>query len=114
MKIFALVMALGLGLASSAYAADIPYRKTVTLNVGQSIILKGVRAECNDTRAPSFASLNRLPKPKTGVLSDGGAGTLNSNHCKKNVPARAIKFTAKTKGTETIEIYNDKVSITVK
>ena len=97
-----------------ASAGIIPYRRSVSLKVGQSIILKGVRGGCNDRRAPSFSRLNRLPRPRTGRLSDGGAGKVRSTSCNKIVPARAIRFTATKKGKERITIYRDRISITVK
>ena len=111
-KIFVSVSVLAI-LNATAWAGDIPYRSEVELKVGQSAILKGVRGQCNDKRAPRFSSLNRLPKPKTGRLSDGGRGTVESDSCGKTVPARAIKFTATKKGSERLTIYKDRIKITV-
>jgi len=98
---------------STAYSADIPYQESVVLKVGQSVILKGVRARCKGKKAPEFDALSKLPRSKTGKLSDGGAGTVESNSCGKSVPARAIKFTATKTGTERLNIYKDKIKITV-
>lgn len=111
----AILMLLPMMIIPSGYswAGDIPYQRSVSLSVGQSTILKGVRTECDGNRAPSFASL-RLPKPKTGRLSNGGTGTVESGSCGKTVPARAIKFTATKKGSESITIYKDRIKITVK
>lgn len=95
-------------------SAEIAFNKKVSLKVGQSIVLKGVRGDCDAKRAPAFSNLRRLPRPKTGVLKDGGAGTVTSDSCKKKVPARAIKFKATKPGKERITIYRDKFSITVK
>ena len=98
----------------NVYAGDIPYNSNVNLKVGQSVVLKGVRAKCDGTKAPSFASLKKLPKPKTGVLSDGGAGTVDSKRCKGRVPGRAVIFTAKKAGSERLIIYKDEVIIKVR
>jgi len=95
------------------YAKDIPYNKKVHLKVGQIIVLKGVRSECSAKVAPSFKELSRLPKPKFGVLLDGGVGTLFSKNCDRKVPARAIKFKATKSGKETISVYDDRVTIRV-
>ena len=94
-------------------AKDIPYYDKVRLKVGQSIVLKGVRTRCNGKTAPKFSRLTKLPKPKLGVLVDGGAGTVLSKNCDRRVPARAIRFKATKKGRETITIYDDRVSIRV-
>lgn len=102
-------------MAGSAYAKDFPYHKHATLKVGQSIILKGVRGNCEDTTAPTWARIRgRLPKSKTGKFSDGGAGTVRSDSCGKRVVARGVRFTATTKGRENLVIYNDGSRITVK
>lgn len=98
---------------SGSLAGDIPYKQEVTLKIGQSAILKGVRGDCDSTRAPRYSDLTRLPKPKIGKLSNGGAGTVESDSCGGTVPARAIKFTANKAGTERITIYKDRIKITV-
>ena len=97
-------------------AGDIPYRSKVELKVGQSVILKGVRArDCDASRASSFSHISgKLPNLKIGRLSNGGTGTVDSNSCGKTVPARAIKFTATKKGTQRFTIYGDRFKVTVK
>ena len=98
-----------------AFSGDFPFRQNVTLKVGQSTILKGVRPRNCDDRAPTWGEVrNRLPRPKTGKYSDGGAGTVISDSCGKRVKARGIKFTATKQGTESLNILNDRVNITVK
>lgn len=99
--------------ATAGYAAEIPFNNKVRLKVGQSIVLKGVRNNCDANVAPSFASLRNLPKLKTGVLKDGGAGTTESNRCRGSVPARAIIFKATKPGKERARIYGDTIKITV-
>jgi len=100
----------------SAAAAEFPYRRNVTLSVGQSVVLKGVRgADCSKTAAPSWGKIKgRLPKATLGTFSDGGAGTTKSNSCGGVVAARGVKFTAKTKGKEKFVVYDDAISVTVK
>ena len=98
-----------------ALSAEFPFRQNVTLKVGQSTILKGVRPRNCDDRAPNWGEVrNRLPRSKTGKYSDGGAGTVASDSCGKQVNARGIKFTATKPGTESLNILNDRVNITVK
>lgn len=101
--------------ALPATAKDFPYRRNVTLSVGESIVLKGVRSgDCSD-EVPSWNSIaKRLPKPRLGTLSDGGPGTVQSNSCGKRVAGRGVLFTAKAKGTERFVIYDDTINVTVK
>jgi len=98
-----------------ADAKDFPYRRNVTLSVGGSTVLKGVRSgDCSDS-APSWSRVSRgLPKSKLGSFSDGGEGTVKSNSCGQRVGARGVRFTAKTKGTERFVIFDDTISVTVK
>ena len=103
-----------------ASAKDIKYHRSVTLSVGQSIVLKGVRSSNCGTEVPGWPGIaKKLPASKLGTYSDGGAGTVKSNHCFNTygmhyVPARGVRFTAKTRGTEKLKIFQDPVSITVK
>jgi|GEM_PF-1598311 len=95
-------------------ATDFKYRKSVTLNVGQSIILKGVRSHNCGDKAPSWSRVrSRLPKTKLGKFSNGGDGFTDSGSCGGRVGARGILFTAKKPGKEQLTIYKDKVRITV-
>lgn len=114
--LFAAIAVAGLAVPfAAAHAKDIQYRQYVTLAVGQSTILKGVRTRCDGATAPSWAEIRgRLPKSKTGRFSDGGAGTVDSKSCKGRVPARAVKFTATKQGRETLVIFNDGTRVTVK
>ncbi|MBX3579110.1 MAG: hypothetical protein KF723_18070 [Rhizobiaceae bacterium] len=99
--------------AGPAQAADIPFNPNVKLKVGKSIILKGVRGDCGKP-GPTWAQLApKLPKSKTGSFSDGGTGMTPSGKCKGKTPARAVRFTAKTKGEERFTIYQDGFSIKV-
>lgn len=100
--------------AVPAQATDFKYRRAVTLQIGQSIILKGVRShDCSD-RAPSWGHVRSgLPKTKLGKFSNGGKGYTDSNSCGGRVAARGIRFTAKKSGKETLTIFKDSVRITV-
>ncbi|WP_346894238.1 hypothetical protein [uncultured Roseibium sp.] len=104
----------------TAWAKDIKYHPNVTLRIGQSIVLKGVRSSNCGTTVPSWSDLSRrLPVSRLGSFSDGGAGTVRSNFCFKRygihyVPARAVRFTAKKRGTEKLKIFLDPVTVTVK
>lgn len=117
----ALALAGSLTLAAvAAQAKDFRYHRQVTLKVGQSVVLKGVRHANCGTEAPSWSSIARgLPASKTGSFSDGGAGTVESEFCKKTfkikaVGARGVRFTAKQRGQERLTIFKDPVSITVR
>lgn len=100
---------------NSANAQNIPYKKSVTLKVGQSVVLKGVRSrDCGDVAEPWTPIKARLPKSKLGSFSNGGEGTVKSRSCKKRVAARGILFTAEKVGKERLLIFSDPVRITVK
>ena len=108
-----LVTSLFIGSAPAAFAESIPYNANVTVKVGKTAILKGVRGNCG-AAAPSWAQISgRLPASTTGRYSDGGTGTVDSSSCGGSTPARAVKFTATKKGSESLTIFNDAVSITV-
>lgn len=99
-----------------AIARDFPYKRNVSLSVGQSVVLKGVRSgSCSTTKAPSWGDVSgKLPKPKLGTLSDGGAGMVNSTSCNGRTAARGVKFTAKKTGSERFVVFDDTISVTVK
>lgn len=96
-----------------ASAEGIPYRRHVTLKVGEAVVLKGVRGDCG-APAPSWSRLSpHLPPTTLGRFSDGGPGEVSSKSCKGMTPARAVRFTATQKGSETLLIFEDTVSVTV-
>ena len=102
-------------LSSNSSAADFKYKRSVTLKIGQSVILKGVRSrDCGDKAEEWGPIKNRLPKSKLGKFSDGGAGTVSSNSCGGKVGGRGIRFTADKVGKERLVIFSDAVRITVK
>lgn len=117
---FLTIFSLAVVLSFPVAAQDIKYHRSVSLKVGQSIVLKGVRNRNCGTRPPSWSSLKgRLPRTDLGRFSDGGAGTVRSNHCYKTydvrrVAARGVRFTAKKPGRARLKVFGDPVSITVR
>lgn len=97
----------------SAAAQNIPYKASVTIAVGKSMVLKGVRGPCGGP-APSWDQVGaKLPKTTLGRFSDGGVGTVVSRSCNGTTAARGVRFTATAKGAESFVIFDDPISITV-
>lgn len=106
-------LALAVALAGCT-TTEIPYNPDVELNVGDAIILKGIRTRCDGTTAPTFANVQGdLPQSRLGTFSDGGAGVVQSVSCGKAVPGRAVKFTATAPGRENLTVYGDRFSVVV-
>lgn len=99
-----------------ALAQTIPYKRNVTLKVGESVVLKGVRsADCSKTQAQSWDHVaSGLPRSKLGTFSNGGTGKVNSNSCGGRVAARGVRFTARKTGSERLVVFDDAISITVR
>jgi len=98
----------------SAMAQEIPYQAKVSLEVGQSAVIHGARGECGQN-APEWEKVApSLPILSTGKFSDGGLGIRNSQRCGGATPARAVRFTATTPGTEQIQLFGDPVRIEVR
>ncbi|PCI05472.1 MAG: hypothetical protein COB78_02395 [Hyphomicrobiales bacterium] len=116
MRIFLFLVAVSLSFTiGEARAENFKYYTKVTLVVGDSIILKGVRGRKCGKKAPGWGWIwKKLPKSKTGSFSNGGKGTVLSNSCGGTVGARGVKFTAKKAGRERLKIYGDTVHIIVK
>ena len=104
-----------IGLATTpATAQNIPTNLNVSLKVGQSTIIHGMRGQACGAPAPSWAqTAATLPNIQIGTFSDGGIGTRGSRSCGGNVPARAIRFKATKKGSQVVNLYGDLVTITV-
>lgn len=99
---------------SSAISQEIPYQAKVSLEVGQSALIHGARGECGQN-APGWEKVApSLPTLSTGKFSDGGLGTRNSRKCGGPTPARAVRFTATTPGTEQIQLYGNPIRIEVR
>lgn len=108
-----LTLGLALFLPVAAFAQDnvIEYRERVTLSVGQSAVIHGIRGECG--QAPVKSEIE-LPAIKTGTLSLGKDGRRQSRSCGGPTPAIEVIFTATTKGRESFEVEGDKISVRVK
>lgn len=110
-----LILVFSVFLPLSTQAANFKYRKRVTLSVGKSIVLKGVRSYNCGRKGSSWKRIRRgLPRSRLGVFVDGGSGTTISRRCGGKVGARGVRFIAKRPGKETLTIYKDRVSITVR
>ena len=112
---FLAVFALAFGLlaASGAEADRFRYKKSFTLKLGETVNVYAVRhRDCESM--PSFESIERrLPDTVLGGFPDGGETTGKSRACDDVVPTRAIAFTAKKKGEETLEFFGYEVTLTV-
>jgi hypothetical protein len=118
MRILALTAALfyaALFMPTAGMAEEFRYLEAVELEVGDSVILKGVRGRnCGDP-APAWERVaSGLPSSDLGSFADGGAESTQSDRCGGSVPARGVEFTATKSGTETLEIYTDEIRITVR
>ena len=102
-------------LSSPAVAQTISYSPNVTLKVGQTTVIHGIRggSGCSDP-APDWATASAtLPASTLGTFSDGGVGTRGSRSCGAVVPARAVRFKATKKGSEALNIQGDAITVTV-
>ena len=104
-----------LAMPAASFAKDMPYRSNVTVKVGQSVLVMGIRHKDCGAPARAFSHYRpQLPKSALGTFSDGGVGTTRSSRCKCVVPARGVIFTAKKPGKERVRIMGEPVAITVK
>jgi hypothetical protein len=123
-SILGMVLAAALAGAAWADAPEWRMETNYTLTVGQTATVYAVRAKSCDQGAPAFDDVKRrLPKTTLGTFSDGGTvqrtsmactSLVGSNHKDAWVPARAITFTATSRGTETLKFFTDPIVLTVK
>lgn len=105
---------LAFGPASTAEAAHFKFNKSVTMKVGQRVVLKGVRNRRCGGRTPRWSTtVTRLPATRLGTYYNAGAGTAYSERCGATVPARGIGFTATRAGETTVKIFGDEIKIKV-
>lgn len=104
-------LAVFLPVAGFAQENVIKYTERVTLAVGQSAVIHGIRGECGQNPVKSEIS---LPALKTGALSLGKPGVRNSGSCGGPTPAIEVIFTATAKGRESFVVEGDKISVRVK
>jgi hypothetical protein len=106
-------LALTIVCASPAFAQEIRANLSPTLKVGQTVVVKGVRSQtCGQTPPPFTAG--EAPTSTLGSFSGGRVGTMNSRACGGATPAREVRFTAKKAGSETVTVFGDSVTITVR
>jgi hypothetical protein len=107
-------LALTIVCASPAFAQEIRGNMNPVLKVGQTVVLKGVRAPTCGQTPPAFAAMPGQPVSTLGTFSGGRIGTMNSRSCNGSTPAREVRFTAKKAGSETVSVFGDNVNITVR
>lgn len=117
----ALVIALVSAGAPSMSVADssnrIKYQKSVSLKVGQAMVVHGRRGDCGvlpsqADLAKSKADLDRALT--TGHVVFGKPGVRRSGSCNGWTPAYETIFVADRPGRETVRIHGDSVRITVR
>ena len=91
---------------------QIPFNKSVELNVGQSMVVHGYRGECG--KRPENVDPKRTRATKLGVLSNGKWGVTKSRKCGGWTPAVEIIFTANKKGRETIKVSGENIKVRVR
>jgi hypothetical protein len=107
----------GTSASAAGPAQMIPFRENVTVQVGQSVVVHGLRGECGALPTPArvaeaTASLNA--QTSLGAFSFGAEGVRRSAACNGPTPARQTIFTATAVGQETIRVHGDTVRITVR
>ena len=109
----AATLALSIGPFSlPAFAENlIPYVKNLTIKVGESAVIHGVRGACGQ---PPKNSQFVAYKLKTGTISYGAQGVRNSKKCGGKTPAVEVIFTATAPGKETFKVEGDTISVKVK
>ncbi|MFM9860655.1 hypothetical protein RUR49_19535 [Pseudoxanthobacter sp. M-2] len=108
------VLALAVSVVASE-AKEFPYNKRPIVKVGQTVVLKGVRAPDCRGAAPTWAAIaGGMPKAAHGKFSDGGVGTTLSKSCNGTVAARGVLYTGSKAGSESFTIFGDKFTVVVK
>lgn len=100
--------------AEGVQAADVEYRKSVSLKVGESIVVHGARGACGGSPPAWEIVAAELPELEIGTWADGRVGTRYSRKCGGPTPARGIVFKATNAGAAKIDLYGDPVRIEVK
>ena len=97
---------------SAVSAAEIPYRKSVELGVGEQTVIHGARGKCG--APPPAWEDTRLPTVTLGEFLPGPVGTRRSRSCGGETPARAVIYKALKPGTESFELFGDPVKVVVR
>ncbi len=108
---YAAVLAVAAVPLSAQSSKRIDYQKSVTVSVGQSVVVHGIRGDCG--KLPAKGDIT-LPALTTGKLSVGAAGIRRSNSCGGDTPAVQVIFTATTPGREKFEVQGDPISVRVR
>jgi len=119
-KISLVIAAAAVFLSATAAFADnsnkVPYRKNVSVKVGQSIVIHGLRGECG--MLPKESAVTAMEKRyrdiKVGKITAGKKGVRNSASCGGRTPVVEAIFTAQQKGRVKIDLFGDIISIRVK
>ena len=109
--VFSVILA---GVSAPAVAQsgnEIEYRERVIVNVGESVVIHGIRGECG--QLPARGDIT-LPALTTGTLSVGAEGYRQSQRCNGDTPAVEVIFTATAPGREKFEIEGDPISVRVR
>lgn len=91
----------------------IGYDARVKMVVGETRLIHGDRGDCGGEPPDWYYILPRVPASALGIFSDGGVARKMDNGCNAVIRARAVRFTAKTAGSEEIELLGDYMKIVV-
>jgi len=110
----ALCLAIGTALATlpgpATAEGSIPFVDKLTLRVGESAVIHGIRGDCGKLPAKSQLKPRKL---KIGTLTIGREGTRSSRRCGGLTPAVEVIFTATAPGKETFTVEGDRMRVTV-
>jgi hypothetical protein len=109
---FALMAVLAAPPAMADPGNRIVYRDTVTLRVGESMVVHGMRG-----RQCGVAPRSPRLTPQTtelGQLSLGRPGVRQSAFCNGDTPAIEVIFTARRRGSESVTLFGDRILIHVR
>ncbi|MDN2568233.1 hypothetical protein N1F89_18575 [Aquibium sp. A9E412] len=126
--LFASIVPLAVVAAGSAYlltggleisakdmpAAEVEYRPSTTVGVGESAVVHGARGVCGKAPPEWDSVVQGLPELDIGTWSDGGVGVRYSRRCNGFTPARGVVFTAVRPGEAVFTLFGDPVAIRVK
>ena len=94
----------------------VPYRDKVTVKVGQSVVVHGLRGKCG--ALPTKSDVSKMQKQygnvQVGKIVAGKQGVRNSKSCGGATPVIEAVFVAQSKGRVAFELFGDPISITVK
>lgn len=88
----------------------IPFVEKLTIKVGQSAVIHGIRGDCGQLPPASKLKPKKL---KTGTLTYGKTGIRNSRSCGGPTPAVEVIFTATKPGKERFKVEGDSMQVIV-